>query len=100
GRIVRDLGMTYLHHPVKSDAMGPDLVDRFRERLQDLPRPIYAHCASGKRSGAFVMMHLAVEQGITGQQTVEKAASMGFECDTPELEKFVTSYVDQRRQGG
>lgn len=98
GRIVRELGMTYLHYPVKSDAMGPDLVDRFRDRLADLPQPIYVHCASGKRSGAFVMMHVAAEQGMTGRETVEKAASMGFECDTPELESFVTQYVDQRRR--
>lgn len=98
GRIVQGLGMTYLHFPVRSDAMGPELVDRFREKLEDLPRPVYVHCASGKRSGAFVMMHLAVEQGMTGKETVDKATSMGFECDTPELEKFVTTYVDQRRQ--
>jgi uncharacterized protein (TIGR01244 family) len=62
GRLVRDLGMTYLHFPVKSDAMGTDLVDEFREKLGELPRPVYVHCASGKRSGAFVMMHVAVEQ--------------------------------------
>jgi uncharacterized protein (TIGR01244 family) len=97
GRMVRDLGMAYQHYPVKSDAISPDLVDGFRERLRDLPRPIFVHCASGKRSGAFVMMHLAIEEGMTGQETVEKAASMGFECDTPELEQFVTSYVDGRR---
>jgi len=99
GRMARDLGMTYLHYPVKSDAMSPELVDGFRELLRDLPRPIYVHCASGKRSGAFVMMHLAVEEGMKGRETVEQAASMGFECDTPELEQFVTSYVDQRRSG-
>ncbi len=79
--------------------MNPELVDGFRELLRDLPRPIYVHCASGKRSGAFVMMHLAVEEGMKGRETVEQAASMGFECDTPELEQFVTSYVDQRRSG-
>ena len=39
-------------------------------------------------------MHMAVEQGMTGEQTLQKAEEMGFECDQPELEQFVKDYVD------
>ena len=35
----------------------PELVDRFREKFPNLPKPVYAHCKSGKRAGAMVMMH-------------------------------------------
>lgn len=97
GRLVRALGMQYVHYPVKSDELSTEAVDGFREQLAGLPRPVFAHCASGKRSGAFLMMHIAAETGMTGEETIRKAEEMGFECDTPELEQFVRTYVDEHR---
>lgn len=94
GEKVSAAGMDYLHIPVSLEAMGPELVDQFREKLTELPKPVFAHCKSGKRAGAMVVMDMAVEQGMTGEQTLQKAKEMGFECDQPELEQFVQSYVD------
>ena len=87
-------GLTFLHHPVDGESLSEDLVDEFRRKATKLPAPVLVHCASGKRSGAFVMMHIGCEQGMTGDEVIKKAEEMGFECDTPELEDFVKSYVD------
>lgn len=95
GEKVEATGMEYLSIPVSMKSMGPELVDQFREKYPDLPKPVFAHCKSGKRAGAMVMMHMAVEQGMTGEQTLQKAKEMGFECDQPELEQFVKGYVDK-----
>jgi len=95
GDLIQGAGLKYLHIPVSMDTMGPELVDRFREQYPDLPKPVFAHCKSGKRAGAMVMMHVAVEQGMTGQQTLDKAEEMGFECEQEELRTFVKQYVDQ-----
>lgn len=92
---VKDAGLEYLHVPVSMDAMSGNLVDQFRARYQTLPAPVFAHCKSGKRAGAMMMMHVAVEQGMSGEQAIEQAKSMGFECDKPELEQFVRKYVDE-----
>lgn len=94
GEKVKANGMEYLNIPVSMKSMGPELVDQFRDQYPDLPKPVFAHCKSGKRAGAMVMMHMAVEQGMTGEQTLKKAEEMGFECDQPELEEFVKNYVD------
>ena len=94
GEKVKAAGMTYLHVPVSMKSMGPEQVDQFREQYAALPKPVFAHCKSGKRAGAMVMMHMAVEQGMTGEQTIQQAEKMGFECDQPELKEFVKSYVD------
>ena len=94
GEKVKAAGMTYLHVPVSMKSMGPEQVDQFREQYAALPKPVFAHCKSGKRAGAMVMMHMAVEQGMTGEQTLQQAEKMGFECDQPELKEFVKSYVD------
>ncbi|RKF12720.1 phosphatase [Roseovarius spongiae] len=93
GRKATEAGLTYLHHPVDGENMTDDVVDGFRAKVGDLPGPVLVHCASGKRSGAFVMMHIACEQGMSGGEVIEAAEEMGFECDTPEMESFVKDYV-------
>jgi len=93
---VESAGMEYVHIPVSPESMKPDVIDDFRERFEKLPKPVFAHCRSGKRAGAMVMMHLAVEQGISGDETLNKAEKMGFECDHPKLKEVVRSYVDSR----
>lgn len=98
GEKVKAAGMEYLHVPVSMKAMGPETVDEFRAKFADLPKPVYAHCKSGKRAGATAMMHMAVEQGMTGEQTLQKAQEMGFECDKEELREFVAQYVDSHAQ--
>ena len=97
GETVTTAGMTYLHVPVSMKSMGPDQVDQFRAKYAALPKPVFAHCKSGKRAGAMVMMHMAVEQGMTGDQTLQQAEKMGFECDQPELKEFVRQYVDSHK---
>ncbi|WP_182869241.1 beta-lactamase hydrolase domain-containing protein [Rhodopirellula sp. JC639] len=94
-RHVEAAGLIYSHIPVSMDSMDQSKVDDFREQLKSLPTPIFAHCKSGKRAGAMVMMDVAVKQGMSGEQTIRKAEEMGFECDSPELEQFVKSYVDE-----
>lgn len=84
-RHVQAAGLTYLHHPVDGEKLSEKVVDSFREKAERLPGPVLVHCASGKRSGAMVMMHRGVEQGMYGDEVIEKAESMGFECDTPDL---------------
>lgn len=92
---VESAGMNYLHVPVSMKSMDGAKVDAFREQLESLPKPVFAHCRTGKRAGAMTMMHVAVEQGMSGEQTLQKAEEMGFECDVPELKDFVKSYVNQ-----
>jgi uncharacterized protein (TIGR01244 family) len=95
GRRVRELGLQYVHIGVPKGNLQPDQVDMFRATMPGLPKPAFVHCESGKRSGAFVMMHLATERGMTGEETLRRAEQLGFECDKQELRDFVKSYVDQ-----
>jgi len=95
GEKVQAAGMEYLHVPVSMKGMGPGTVDEFRSQFAGLPKPVYAHCKGGKRAGAMAMMHVSCEHGMTGEQTLQKAQEMGFECDQPELVEFVKNYVDQ-----
>lgn len=94
-RVVRHFGMAYAHIPVTKDTLSEGKVEVFREKLNSLPPPIFVHCNSGKRAGAFTMMDVAVKQDMSGDQAIDKAEDMGFECDVPELEKFVKCYIEK-----
>ena len=95
GRVVKESGMEYFHIPVSIDAMNETQVDDFRRQVTKLPAPILVHCASGKRAGAFAMIHAALEQGMSGDQALQTAEQMGFECDQPRLKEFVKNYIDE-----
>jgi uncharacterized protein (TIGR01244 family) len=97
GAKAREAGLEYLHLPVSMQRMQPELVDRFREELPRLPKPVYIHCGAGKRAGVFAMIDLALQAGWSGEETLRRAEAMGFECDQPELKEFVKRYIDRRR---
>jgi uncharacterized protein (TIGR01244 family) len=97
GSLVRELGLQYVHYPVDKSGMNPELVDKFRDELPKWQAPVFVHCNTGKRAGAFVMMDRAVSQGWSGEQTLKKAEQMGFECKVPEIKELVSGYVDSRQ---
>lgn len=97
GEVARKAGLDYLHIPVASTDLRPEQVDQFREKLSGLPGPVLVHCASGKRSGAFAMVQLAIEEGLSGEDALARARTLGFDWKSPELEGFVRQYLDQRR---
>ncbi len=101
GAQVRELGMQYLHIPVSMETMEtmePRTVDRFRQEVAGLPSPVLVHCHQGMRAGALVMMQTAIESGISGEETLHKAAELGFQCDRPQLKQFVKGYIDRNKK--
>ena len=91
---VRTLGLAYSHVPVAGNAMTEARVEQFRAAVKTLPGPVFVHCASGKRAGALTVMHLAAENGMSGDATLKQAEAMGFACDAPALKRFARDYVD------
>lgn len=93
-KLVREQGMEYVHLPVLMDQIRPEQVDDFCNFVNTLEHPVFVHCKGGTRAGAFAMMHCALEQGWSGQQTLEEAQKAGFKCDKPALKEFITQYID------
>lgn len=90
----KENGLVYVHRPISKNNMTVDVVNHFREDLEKAPKPVVVHCKSGKRSGAFVMMHVACENNMSGEDAIEKANQMDFECDEPELKEFLKNYIN------
>lgn len=95
GGQVKALGMQYVNIPVSMDDADETTVDHFRQNLHRMPKPVYVHCARGKRAGAMTMMDVGVKKDMDGQEVLEKAEDMGFECDQEQLEQFVRKYVNE-----
>lgn len=96
GDVARQAGLNYLHIPVASTDPRPEQVDQFRAQLAELPGPVLVHCASGKRSGAFAILQLAIREGLSGEEALARAWTLGFDWKSPELEGFVRHYLDER----
>ena len=86
--------LEYKHIGISKDNLSDAIVNNFRQELESLPKPILVHCNSGKRSGAFVMMHIGCQKDMSGEEVIKQAEEMGFECDVPELEQFLKKYVN------
>lgn len=95
GEKVRALGMEYRHIPVPGDIQDPARVDTFRDAVKALPGPVFVHCASGMRAGAFTIMHVASEQDQSGDEALATAREKGLPITAPALESFVKTYVDR-----
>ena len=97
GEVVRKAGLNYLQIPVASTDPRPEQVDQFREKLAELPGPVLVHCASGRRSGAFAILQLAKQEGLSGGAALARAQQLGFDWKSPELDRFVTRYLERDR---
>ena len=73
-------------------------VDRFLEKLDELPRPVYVHSETGRRAAAFLTIVLALDRRIPGDQALAAAESMGLDCNHEPLKRFVRAEVERRLQ--
>jgi uncharacterized protein (TIGR01244 family) len=92
-------GLNYLHQPVTAEALDEALVDAFRRSLDDLPQPVFLHCASGKRAGAMTLMALAADKGWDGDTALEEGRKRGIDLTEEKIGQFVKSYADGKNGG-
>ena len=93
GDWVRNAGLHYVHIPVNTDALNIGLGNRFHQEVSAVPGPVYVHCTAGRRAGAFAVLHAGLSRGWTTEQTLSKAAELGFTIDSPKLEAFLGEYM-------
>lgn len=96
-RLAEEAGLTYRHIAVSGNELDSQVVEKFRQEAGSLPKPVLVHCASGKRAGALTMMHIGVTTHQSGEETLQHAKAIGFDCDTPQLSSFIRDYVNRAR---
>lgn len=92
--VAEKLGLNYLHHPVTPESLNGETVDNFRRAMDDLPQPVFLHCASGKRAGAMTLMALAADKGWDGETALAEGKARGLDLTEEKIGQFVKSYAD------
>ena len=98
GEQAKAAGLNYVNVSVKPDNINEDLADRVLQQIDSLPKPLLAHCKSGLRSGAFSLMYLAIKEGMSAEEAMDKGKAMGFDCDkSPQMKEFFKQYISQHQ---
>ncbi len=95
GKQAEAAGLTYVNIPVKKEEISDELTSQVLKEIDELPKPVLVHCASGMRAGAMACMHMATREGMTADEGMTKAQAIGFDCNSePQLKQFFEHYVD------
>ncbi len=97
-QLVESLGLYYVNIPLKLEALDEAIVTKILQTLEQLPKPVLVHCAAGMRSMAISLLSIAIQQGLTPEQTLAKARSLGFHyvdstLVSPELKQRFVNYI-------
>lgn len=102
-QVAEMLGLRYVNIPLKLEELDEAVVTEILHTLDRLPKPIMMHCAAGIRSSAIALLSAALRQGLTPEQTLEKARSLGFhyvDCTMvgSELKQRFVDYINKHAQ--
>ncbi|MBV6623004.1 MAG: protein tyrosine phosphatase family protein [Rivularia sp. (in: Bacteria)] len=93
---VENAGLNYTNIPVKVEKIDDELIDQILEKIDQLPKPLLIHCASGMRAGAMALMNIAIHEEMTTQEAFQTAQKLGFDCSSsPKLKEILEQYIDK-----
>jgi uncharacterized protein (TIGR01244 family) len=95
---VKKLGMKYVHIPV-SNQTGPkdEQADEFLKVTDDAKnRPVFIHCGSANRVGAFFMIRRVLRDGMTFDAAKAEAQKIGLK--SAQLEEFAKQYIEKKKK--
>jgi uncharacterized protein (TIGR01244 family) len=84
--------MHYFHLPTTLETIRADVIDRFRAAYQNLPKPIFAHCATGKRAAAIALAQVGCDQKMSKKEIEEACSRIGLR-ERRDLIQVVQNYV-------
>ena len=95
GQRAEAVGLRYASIPVKKEKISDELTTSVLEEIDELPKPVLVHCASGMRAGAMAFMHMATREGLPAEEAMSRAQERGFDCNSePQLKQFFQHYVE------
>jgi uncharacterized protein (TIGR01244 family) len=77
-QLAEALGLHYANIPFKLESLDEALITQILRKLEQLPKPVVIHCAAGMRSAAIALLSTAIQEGLTPEQALARARSLGF----------------------
>jgi uncharacterized protein (TIGR01244 family) len=101
-RIVEESGLNYASIPVSPQTLDDMAVERFTNTIASEGRtPVLVHCKSRGRAGMLALLHLAIQNGWSLQQTLEEGKNRG-NIAPPEgspYRQFFESFIHRHSAG-
>jgi uncharacterized protein (TIGR01244 family) len=99
-QIAEALGLHYVNVPLKLEGFNEELITKILTTLENLPKPAIVHCAAGMRSTGIALLSVAIKEGLTPEQTLAKARSLGFSFlehsgISPRIKQQFVDYVNK-----
>src|SRR4028119_570962 len=77
-RVVEESGLNYASIPVSPETLDDMAVERFTNTIASEGRvPVLVHCKGAGRAGMMALLHLAIQNGWSLQQTLEEGKNRG-----------------------
>ncbi len=100
GQVAESLGLHYVNFPLKLEALDEALITQILTVLDQIPKPAVIHCAASIRSTAIALLSVAIEEGLTPEQTINLAKDLGYKfahyaCIDPQLKQFFSDYINK-----
>ena len=90
---VEEVGLVYKHVPLSSKAPDDAQAEVAIELVQQLPKPLLIHCASGARATAIALIAIAVTESWTPPQLIREAEQFGLSLEQPQLKSFLQKQI-------
>jgi len=90
-----DLGVSYEACPVGAGKWTPQFVASCVGKLEQLPKPVFVHCAGGTRASVPVVAYDAKKNGKTFSEVEEWYNSSPYKT-TPEMAAALKEYLEQK----
>jgi len=96
---VKELSLAYFNIPIVSREPQPEDADDFLKITDEQLKngPVFIHCASGARVGAFWMIHRVLRDGWEYDKALEEANKIGLR-NNPVLTEFAKGYIEKNKK--
>lgn len=101
-RIVEGAGLTYAAIPVSPDTLDDAAVERFSQALASVDgTPALVHCKGAGRAGMMTLLHLAIQNGWSLEQTLDEGKKLGdlAPSETSPYRAFFESFIKRHSPG-
>jgi uncharacterized protein (TIGR01244 family) len=88
--------LEYRRVSVSVEHLVPQHADLFLQALEASPRPVYVQSAKGLRAAAFLILSLALDQGLDVPGALGRARALDLPALSPVLERFVREELRRR----
>lgn len=79
-RAAEEQGMDYVHIPVTADSLSRADVEAFHRAMSDKPKPVLAHCGSGRRSYFLWAAGQVLFEGASVDELVARGQELGIDA--------------------